>query len=194
MFFWLFCLAIVAIVVVAFLVLNQNRSNSTPSNLPSSPAERSIFDLQIGDIVQHGGIDWVVEDCLTYNQSGFIWQEYLLQDGTRRAWLAVEEDDWVDVQLVEPITTVDISANPTKELTVDDVIYRCVESGTASMTRKRNRTQSGVQTCQFFDYEGPNDKVLSVENWEGDIEVCMGDRISPSSITILPGDGESVYR
>ncbi|MDY6898552.1 MAG: DUF4178 domain-containing protein, partial [Cyanobacteriota bacterium] len=41
--------------------------------------------------------------------------------------------------------------------------------------------------------EGSGDKVLSIEVWDGEIEVTIGNRINPRSLTILPGDGNRVY-
>ncbi|NEQ98173.1 MAG: DUF4178 domain-containing protein [Cyanothece sp. SIO2G6] len=193
--FLIFLILIVVIVVLAVILLTQQgQSASVPAKPPSSPAERTLFDLQLGDIVQHEGTDWVVEGQLTYDEAGFQWYEYLLQDGDRRRWLAVEEDDWVDVQLLEPLTSLDISANPPQELTVNDRVYRLVGSGTARMTRKGRLDRPNAETCRFYDYDGPDNKVLSVEDWNGDIEVSVGDRINPQSLTILPGDGQSVYR
>lgn len=193
--FFIFLILIVVIAVLAMFLLNQQGQPApVPDNPPSSAAERSLFDLQLGDIVQHEGIDWVVEGQLTYDEKGFQWYEYLLQDGDRRRWLSVEEDDWVEVQLLKPLTSLEISANPPQELTVEDRVYRLAGSGTATMSRKGRLDRPNAETCRFYDYEGPDEKVLSVEDWDGDIEVSVGDRISPRSLTILPGDGQSVYR
>ena len=50
------------------------------------------------------------------------------------------------------------------------------------------------EKCEYFDYEGANGRVLSVEIWNGDIEVTVGEKINPRSLLILPGDGKTVYR
>lgn len=194
MFFIFLILVVIIAVLAAILLSQQGKSTSVPTPQPSSPIERTLFDLQIGDIVQHDGSDWVVEGQLIYDEKGFQWQEYLLQDGDRRVWLSVEEDDWVDVQLLEPITNLEMSVNPPQDLTVDGRVYRCVGSGTAHMSRKGKLNRPNAETCRYYDYDGPDNKVLSVEDWDGDIEVSVGDRIKPKSLTILPGDGQSVYR
>ena len=189
---YLILIIIMAVLAVA-LLMQQKRSTAVSTHQPSTAVERTLFDLQLGDIVQHDGTDWVVEGQLIYDEKGFQWYEYLLQDGDRRRWLAVEEDDWVDVQLLETLTSIDISADPPQELTVDGRVYRLVDSGTARMSRKGRLDRPNAETCRFYDYDGPDNKVLSVEDWDGDIEVTVGDRISPQSLTILPGDGQSVY-
>ena len=178
---------------MAFIFVNRGRAKLPAAGQSSSPADRTLFNLQVGDILQHIGIDWVVEAVLLYDEDGFTWQEYLLQDGDRRAWLSVEEDDWVEVKLLKPITTLEISDTPPSQLVVDDVVYSCVESGTAKMKRVGRVHRPMAETCHFFDYDGPDNKALSIENWEGDIEVTVGEKIQPSELTILPGDGQSVH-
>ena len=48
----------------------------------SSPQVRLnvLYSLEIGDIVQNGLRDWVVESIYIYNQDDFEWVEYLLRD------------------------------------------------------------------------------------------------------------------
>ena len=192
--FLIFLILVIIMVVLAVALLSQQKQSTAVSPAqPSTAAERTLFDLQLGDIVQHEGTDWVVEGQLTYDEKGFQWYEYLLQDGDRHRWLAVEEDDRVDVQLLETVTSIDISADPPQELTVEGRVYRLVDSGTARMSRKGRLDRPNAETCRYYDYDGPDNKVLSIEDWDGDIEVTVGDRISPRSLTILPGDGQSVY-
>ena len=62
------------------------------------------------------------------------------------------------------------------------------------MEREGNVRQHHAEQCRFFDYEGSNDKVLSIEEWDGQYEVAVGRRIHPSHLTLLPGSGERVYR
>ena len=63
------------------------RTRESSRNLIRQP---SIFDMQIGDIVQYLGRDWVVEGKLIYQEGGFSWLEYMLQDGNDIRWLSVE--------------------------------------------------------------------------------------------------------
>ena len=68
---------------------------------------RSVFNLQVGDIVQYMGIDWVVEGKLTYTVDEYSWMEYMLQDNNDIRWLSVEEDDTVEVALLEATNQLD---------------------------------------------------------------------------------------
>lgn len=190
--FVVYCLIVVVILAVGIWLFARQRQVAGQPESP--PLQRTLFDLHIGDIVQHKGTDWAVEGKLIYDQDGFIWQEYLLQDGLRRVWLSVEEDDWLEVALMEPTKLLNISSTePPQELEFQGDAYRCVESGTARMTRMGEVSRPQAEQCRFFDYEGPDEKLLSVEDWSGELEVTVGKKILPRDINILPGDGASVH-
>ena len=82
--FWL--LIIIAVAGVAIWYFNGG-SNPRPSS--SGTRQPTVFTLQLGDIVQYDNIDWVIEDKLTYNDDGWEWIEYLIQDGDRSGFLHV---------------------------------------------------------------------------------------------------------
>jgi hypothetical protein len=95
---WIGIIAIVSAGIVLFVL--QQRGTLYPGtggsrHLP--PVERTVFTLEIGDIVQYMDTDWVVEGRLTYEDNDYTWFEYLLQDGDRIRWLSVDEDDRVEV-------------------------------------------------------------------------------------------------
>jgi hypothetical protein len=193
--FYLVLIGIIVIIAIAVgYVLRQNQLSATPNREELPPLERTLFTLQIGDIVQYFGTDWVVEGQLTYNEDGFTWLEYMLQDGDRISWLSVEEDDLLEVQWLEPTNALEVGSNPPKELKFEDEIFRCVSSGVALMKRKGNLQRRRSEECHYYDYEGPGDRVLSIEEWDGEIEVTIGENIRPSSLSLLPGTGGSVYR
>lgn len=197
-FFWF---VVIAIVIAGWVYYQQQASRKPKPQDPNS-IPRNLFNLQVGDIVQYLGIDWIVEGQVFYDEDGFTWQEYLLQDGDRIAWLSVEEDDFLVVSILEPTKDLELTSEPPEELFFADggkegllLNYQRVGSGKARMTRSLSasgRTQ--VLDCQYFDYEGPAERVLSVENWNGEWEVTAGQKVSPRALNILPGDGESVYR
>ena len=191
--FWLVVILIVA-VGITLLVMQQNGMLGAGKQRPELPSlKRNVFNLQIGDIVQYLGTDWMVEGSLTYDVDGYTWMEYMLQDGDDIRWLSVEEDDTVEVAFLEANNQLDVSQNPPQQLNFAGDTYRCVDSGTAKMTRKGTVVRRNAQSCHYFDYESGNDKVLSIEIWDGETEVTVGERISPRSLTLLPGDGQRVY-
>ncbi|NJK34959.1 MAG: DUF4178 domain-containing protein [Oscillatoriales cyanobacterium SM2_2_1] len=176
---------------IAFALIWQR---ARPKPLPRGRSRRlNLFNLEIGDFVQHFGVDWAVEGKLTYNDGGDIWLEYMLQDGDRLCWLSVEEDDALEVTLTTTVNDLDVRSDPPDRLTYGDLEYRLVESGTATMTRIGNLRSRPAERCRYYDYEGESYRVLSIEDWGGDIEVSVGQKIPPNSVTLLPGTGQSVY-
>ena len=193
---YLWLVIIILGVVGVFLYMRQQSGKSLPfsaqpQELPS--LDRTVFTLEVGDIVQYLDTDWVVEGKLVYDDQGYSWLEYLLQDGVRRQWLSVEEDDVVEVALLESTSSLEVGTNPPPQITFADEIYRQKGSGTAQMTRTGSTLNRNAERCRYFDYQGPDNKILSIENWSGDIEVTVGQKIHPSILTLLPGDGRRIY-
>jgi len=191
---WLW-IGIVAIAIVGAIIVIRQRSalpgRKEPKALPE--LRRTVFNLQLGDIVQYQGSDWVVEGQLTFNDSGYTWMEYMLQDGDMIRWLSVEEDDRVEVCWMETASNLDISGKPPDRITHNGITYELDETGVAQMQRVGTTLNKQAQTCRYFDYVAANDQMLSVEDWNGDLEISVGRRIRPNSLTLLPGDGQRVY-
>jgi hypothetical protein len=186
---------VVLIIVGVYLFLRQRQeSPSTDREENNAPEHRTIFNLQLGDIVEHYGRDWIVEGKLIYEEDGFTWIEYLLQDQQEIRWLSVEEDDHVELSWLQSTRSLDIPRNPPNPLTFEGETYHCVDSGVANMKREGATLNRQAEQCRYFDYEGEDGKVLSVEDWNGEIEVAYGQTIASGDISIFPGGGESVYR
>ncbi|MEX0269263.1 DUF4178 domain-containing protein [Leptolyngbyaceae cyanobacterium UHCC 1019] len=194
MWLWIGIGAIAIVGVVLVVRQRQGKPLLGASNQPALPSlHRTVFSLQIGDIVQYLGKDWVVEGQLTFNDHGYTWMEYMLQDGDEVRWLSVEEDDRLEVCWVETITGLEISGTPPQQITYEGAVYKLRESGTARMTRAGTTLNKQAQQCRYYDYSSNHKQLLSVEDWDGDMEVSVAWQISPSSLTLLPGDGRRVY-
>lgn len=194
--FILTLILIIAVVILGVYLFLRQRQESPTSNVEedNAPENRTIFNLKLGDIIEYQDRYWVIEGKLTYDEDGFIWLEYLLQDQEEVRWLSVEEDDAVELTLSKPIRNLDIPRNPPNPLTYEGETYHCVESGVAQMKREGSVLNRQAEQCHYFEYESEDGKLLSVEDWNGDIEVATGKMINPGEITILPGEGQSVYR
>ena len=186
--FWLLIIIILAGVTIWYF-------NGGSTNQPKTSGTRqpTVFTLQLGDIVQYDGIDWVIEDKLIYNDDGWEWVEYLLQDGDRIGFLSVEDDDTLEVTFTEKVTDCPVETPPSNQITYQQQIYNRSEHGTATLKRQRHPGRP-AETCQYYDYNGPGDTVMSVEVWNGAVEISAGTKVRPYQLTFLPGDGESVYR
>lgn len=195
MFTWV-VIGVVAIALIATVLLVRQYRGPLPAasvaaNLP--PLERSIFSLQIGDIVQYLDTDWFVEGKLIYNSDGYTWLEYLLQDEDRIRWLSVEEDDQVEVALLETLPGLEVPGTPPDPLTYNGVTYQLEESGKAQMTREGATLNRQGEFCHYYDYRGASGQRLSIEDWGDEREVTQGQKLRPSALTLLPGDGRRVY-
>jgi len=194
LFVWLGIIVIVSVALILLALQQRGVLSGIGESRHLRPTERTIFTLEIGDIVQYMGTDWVVEGRLTYEDKGYNWFEYLIQDNDSIRWLSVDEDDRVEVSLLEPTNQLEVSNEPPKQLMFEGETYRCVESGIAKMTRTGTTLRRTAERCRYFDYEGSDNRVLSIEDWDGEIEVTVGERINPRMLTLLPGTGEQVYR
>ncbi|WP_413439946.1 DUF4178 domain-containing protein [Synechococcus sp. MIT S1220] len=190
-------LLIIALVIWVVGLENQKRRQKPKPDL--TPKTRNLFNLEIGDIVQYGFKDWVVESIFLYEQGDYEWREYLLRDSADVAWLCVEEDDWLEISWMVPVPKEDVALSfPLRDsLKFNDLRYRLDEKGSARyQTIGRSNNQKG--SSQFYDYKADNGSLLSIESYgisldQGDIELCLGEVIRAADLTLLPGDGKSVY-
>ena len=65
---------LLAAVLVWWLTRNSMDRRKKPRQ-GVSPEQRTLFNLQVGDVVQRDLRDWIVESILEFNQSGFQWRE-----------------------------------------------------------------------------------------------------------------------
>jgi len=174
------------------------------------PRTPTLFSLELGDLVQFDGRDWVVENRLEYDEEGFRWLEYLLRDGREQGWLSVEEDDWLELAWYQPVTAAEPLPTFQREQALPATLrwqgreYQLREHGTAELISSLRAMRQARETCRYGDYESDDGALLALELWEtasgrahgGDpqTELAEGRRIEPNLLTLLPGDGRSVYR
>lgn len=198
-------LLLLALLGAALLLLALQRSRQRLPRRRGRSQLRSctLFSLQIGDIVQAEASDWVVEERLLYDQAGFQWLEYLLRDGDRNRWLVVCEDDVLEVSWLEELERPALAPPPgwppPPQLDCQGVAYQLQERGEAMVTAAQRQLNRRPGACRFADYRGPAGQLLALEFWGEppaalELEVCGGRRIDPHSLSLLPGDGRSVYK
>ena len=205
--YWLLLLLLLA--GVAILLLQRQRELAAGRRSAALPLrDRTLFNLEPGDIVQAEARDWAVEDRLLYDDDGFQWLEYLLRDGADHRWLVVCEDDWLEVDWLEQVVLTPALPLP-GSLEWQGQSYALQEQGLAWVSRREAAMNRRLGTCRYADYAGPEHRRLCVELWglgsaeagaggspttAGEIEVTAGRRVDPLSLTLLPGDGRPVYR
>lgn len=153
--------------------------------------EATVTNLRMGDIVTYFGVDYVVEGRIDYNDSGWPWTTFMLVDGDDVRWLAVEEDDQLEVSIWEEID-LDLGSDPPKVIEYDGEQFRRGESGRATVSQTGKTGRRAGMSCDYFEYEGSGERSLSVERWGMETEVSIGQDVNPYSLEILPGGGNSV--
>lgn len=198
--FFIFLFVAFALLLWLFSRYSMSRWHRPP--VGSMPQQRTLFNLRVGDVVQRESRDWIVENTLVFDQKGFQWHEYYLRDGAEGVWLVVVDDDRIELSWMHQVPPEEVSVVfPLRdELVYQGVRYRLSEKGIANYRKTSRGSQQGGP-CRFHDYVAQSDRVLSVEIYsaselladDGEIELCVGVRITPESLTLLPGDGRSVY-
>ena len=195
-----FLLLLFVLVALALLTLQRQRRLARARRREELPRARTLFDLRLGDIVQAETRDWAVEQRLLYDQEGFQWLEYLLRDGEDTRWLVVCEDDFLEVSWLE---TIQLEPPPTwplpAQISWQGVRYSLQEQGSAEVTASHRALNRQPGRCRFADYGAPDGLVLGLEIWGEppdamELEATAGRRIAPHSLSLLPGDGRSIYR
>ncbi|MEB3271206.1 MAG: DUF4178 domain-containing protein [Synechococcus sp.] len=217
-------LLLLLLVAAALALLWSQQRRQVGARRASPALARSLFDLQPGDVVQAHDRDWVVEERLQYDQDGFIWFDHLLRDGELRRWLAVCEDDELELSWWEEIDPGEIDPGEIEPVASDPqalparlgtalgaagpfpsscrwrgVTHRRREWGEALVTAAARRLPHRPGLCRFADYEAADGALLCLEVWgkaaQGqELEASAGHRLDPLDLRLLPGDGRSVYR
>lgn len=156
--------------------------------LTQSQGPQGLMNLRINDIVSYFGADYIVEGRLNYWQDGYTWTTYMLTDSPNVKWLAVEEDDELEVSLWEEVEDLRLSEPMPEFVEYRGQRYRMTERGEARVNqegRTKNKTGLGMT---YWQYEADDDTMLSVEKWASDIEISIGRELRPESLDVLPGD------
>jgi hypothetical protein len=201
----LLLLLLLAAAALLWLQIARQRRRRVPRRSPT------LFDMELGDLVQFDGCDWFVENRLLYNEDGFHWIEYLLRDGNNLGWLSVEEDDWLELSWFqpdhtsEPLPRISWLQEFPQQLSWQGRDYHLQGQGKARLESSLRVTAQPQETCRYADYAAADGALLALELWPqgrgqgaaspaGELELSLGRRLEPASVAVLPGDGRSVYR
>ncbi len=195
-------IVVTVVAVLSAFIYARIKARPRPIAAPRGADRKdvTVFNLELGDMVEHTGTTWVVEAVVVYDCEGYKWHEYLLSAGSDPSedrWLSVEEDDRVEVTLVavvpkDAVEGVVAGRAPPRELTYEGKTYRQTEAGEATVTRRLRSGGTEQRKVRFHDYATAGGGVLGVEDWGSDREVTAGQRVSPSSLTLYPGSGDAV--
>lgn len=202
---FIFLMFLIGIIVTSFIFYKRSKEMENQQQLPPgyggggfTPANRqltndspssTLTNLRINDIVSYFGTDYLVEGRLNFWEDGYTWTTYMLVDGDEVKWLAVEEDDMLEVSLWEEVEDLHLREPLPETIDYRGLHFRMTERGQARVNQQgRTKNKSGLNV-DYYEYEAQgDDAMLSVEKWASSIEVSIGHEIRPSVLDILPGD------
>ena len=162
----------------------------TPAGQLPGPSSggNNLMNLRLNDIVSYFGTDYMIEGRLNYWEDGYTWITYMLVDGDDVMWLAVEEDDRLEVSMWQEVRDLHLTAPLPEFINYAGERYRMIERGTARVNQQgKTGNKTGLQ-MEYFEYESDSGEGISVEKWGNDIEVSTGTEINPVALEIFPGD------
>jgi len=151
-----------------------------------APPERSPTTLQVGDVVQHLGSDFLVEGVVTFSEDGRGARLYrLFDDGGERFLYA--KAGIPDPLLLAPTSVSVDGGDPPETLSLAGGSYRQTARGRASAVRVGQLgTRRHGERVRLFEYAGPGPARLLVIDWGDRVEAFAGERILASALEILP--------
>ena len=152
--------------------------------------KRTLLNLQVGDIVQYDLLDYYVVGLIIYNDRGYKWSAYQMEAEGKRIWLAVEQDDALEVGIYEPV-----KLDMGDKLPLPDKIsykgktFYLDEEGEAAIVEVMGEAGAAAgQRIKYWEYEDESeDYALSIEQWGGDLEVSYGYYVHPREFNIIAG-------
>ncbi|MFC7061532.1 DUF4178 domain-containing protein [Halobacillus seohaensis] len=161
-------------------LFSKNKSN-TPE-----VEERTVLNIQVGDIITYDLVDYEVVGKITYRDGGYEWFSYQLLEGDNIKWLAAEMDDELEVGIYETIK-LPVDTFP-KEIVYNESTYHKDEEGEANVTGKGRSQNVNGQSIRYAEYIAEDEgSYLSLESWGSEVEVSYGYDIEEYELKILAG-------
>jgi hypothetical protein len=152
-------------------------------------AERTLLTLQVGDVVQHLGTDYVVEGVLSFagEDGGPQPRLYRMVDGARERYLYVTGGDGVDPLLLDE-TALAAGASPADALEHAQQHFRVREVAQATALRHGTvgpRRLGGRVTLRSYS-AGAAARLVLLE-WADHLDAFAGERVAHHLLDVLPG-------
>ncbi|MCG8501216.1 MAG: DUF4178 domain-containing protein [Firmicutes bacterium] len=157
-------------------------------NADAQPQEaRTLFNMRPGDIVSIEETDYEVQAVLKFNDHGWKWTEYKVKDSRKTYWLSVEQDDDIEISLYNEVVA--ITTETPKVYEYKGITYYMQEGSDAVIEEVAGNINvvkgEQVDYYQYSDEDGDN--LLSIEIWNGEVEMSVGRWIEDYNIEIYPG-------
>jgi hypothetical protein len=150
-----------------------------------APAERSPTTIQVGDVVQHLGTDYVVEGAVTLSEDGRGAKLYRMFDGTGEKLLYAKTggaDPWLLA-----VTALQLDSDAPETVAHGGQRYRQTARAQASAIRVGQLgARKHADRVRVYEYAGPGPARLLVVDWGDRVEAFAGERVLSHALDILP--------
>lgn len=162
--------------------------------MSDSSFEPKLTDLKVGYTFDYNLKSWIVEEIYHYKWgNNFTSKEYKIYSGDEEAFLEVEDDDVIKILFSKKASMYlnpnrfGVNSEPIPEIEYEGKKYYINEKFEA---QARNDEDDYWESFVLFDYyDETGEEVLSIENWDGDIEISIGNKVNELEISnILKGD------
>ncbi|MEO1272640.1 MAG: DUF4178 domain-containing protein [Myxococcota bacterium] len=174
----------------AYLLARQyHKEHRQKRLLGTVTATRHPLNLQINDVVIHMDAEYLVEGRVTFEESGQRWFAYRLTDGSTVRWMRARPGDAVEITLFEEIEPLTEEARPPESLTWQETNFKLKGWGQARIELHGQHTRLAAARCEYHDYRGFGDRVLSIELWGPSQTVTLvGRHLDIDQLEFMPGD------
>ena len=149
--------------------------------------------LKYGQVILINGEKYTVIGMIEFKEDSWIWQEYKIKnESSDIKWLSVEEDDG-KVQYSLYTETPLIRIQESLEFDYENEKYSLFEQGTATVKSFYGNVVDMYEKVNFKEYLNERkDKLISVENWSGEVEKSVGYYLKETEVTITEEIDKSV--
>lgn len=162
--------------------------------MSDSSFEPKLTDLKIGYTFDYNLKTWIVEEVYHYKWgNNFTSKEYKVYAGDDEGYLEVEDDGVLKISFSRdinlPLKSVDFLSysDPIPNINYKGKNYSFNEKFNSQARNDEDNYWESFYLWDYYDNEG--EEFISVENWDGDIEACHGNKVNELEISnITQGD------
>ena len=170
----------------SYALWSKARADETPTPpLPELEShERTLQTLQVSDVVEHLGGDWLVEGVLQLSEEGRAARLYRLADGAAERYLFAAGDEGDPLWLEK--TAISVEGTPETLLYAGDTYSLKTRASGAVVRAGTVGDRRGGERLTVVEYAAGASRLLLLA-WTDRGEVFAGERASAHLFDLLPG-------
>ncbi len=173
----------------SYALLRRGRPRRKPPSrsLPARTEERTPATIQVGDVVDHLGTDYLVEGVLTLSEEGRGARLYRMVDGASEMFLYAPAGGG-DPLLLKAAPETELVGQPPKLLEHDGESYRLRTTAKASAIGIGALGRLLIKDrVNALEYTGVGGARILVLKWNGRADLFAGEPVSSGLLEIFPG-------